>query len=75
MQSQDHGTTPRQSSGDAVPIVMPPTFTGGAGRAGVGHMPVPAAIGDSEPVGPLLAKRHSQSLIRLDRTSETTLSF
>ncbi|KAL3135961.1 hypothetical protein ABBQ32_007005 [Trebouxia sp. C0010 RCD-2024] len=59
----------KESSGDAVPSVMPPTFTGGVAIEGTGHMPVPAPYQDTASIGPLQARLRSQTLIKLDRSN------
>ncbi len=58
----------RQPSGDAVPSVFPPTFSGGVGQARSGHLPIPEPYRDSQSIGPLAAKRRSQSLLKNERS-------
>jgi len=58
----------RQTPGDAVPTVFPPTFSGGVGRARSGHLPIPEPYRESQSIGPLAAKRRSQSLLKMDRS-------
>ena len=67
VQLHDQGTPSRQPSSNAVPIVMPPTFSGGVALAGSGHMPLPSAYQDSQPVGPLHSRSSSRKLINRDR--------
>ena len=74
MQQHEESAAGGQSSaGDsnAVPPIMAPTFTGGVARAeGANHMPNPEPYRDPQSLGPLAAKRRSQSLIKNDRSGE-----
>lgn len=72
MQVHDPRNATKESSGDAVPSVMPPTFTGGVAIEGTGHMPVPAPYQDTASIGPLQARLRSQTLIKLDRSSKAS---
>lgn len=67
LQSED-AQPARQTSGDAVPTVFPPTFSGGVGQARSGRLPIPEPYRDSQSIGPLAAKRRSQSLLKMDRS-------
>ena len=75
VQLHDHDSPRRQSSGNAGPIVMPPTFSGGVALAGPGHMPVPSAYQESKPVGPLHSKSSSRKLINKDRSASEAASM
>lgn len=70
----DESRPARQMSGNAVPTVFPPTFSGGVSQAKSGHLPIPEPYRDAQAVGPLAAKRRSQSLIKMDRSGVTHLS-
>lgn len=75
LQLHDHATPRQEPSGNSVPPVMPPTFSGGVSLAGSGHMPVPSAYQESKPVGPLHSKSSSRKLINRDRDASEAVAM